>query len=215
MTDDDRRDFYSRIASKYDACATTDVGYEAHLRVPKRLLELYGKPKARVLDLGCGTGLSSVIFFECGFEVTGLDYSPGMLEVASKRPYKELFCRSVEEDFPVPNSSFDMVTALGVTEFVEEPARFLKRIWQKLQCGGLCAMTIPKPTDAAKELGIKTYTLEEFLEFVDIEQFEVVESMEFYGWESGHLAKLDGHEGNPHHRVDYNAVFLRKKVTGA
>lgn len=211
-SENDRRNFYSRIASRYEECAVTDVGYEAHLRVPRRLIEIHGKSEANVLDLGCGTGLSSVVFFDAGFEVTGLDYSPGMIEVASKRPYKELFCQSVEEDFPVPDSSFDIVTALGVTEFVEAPALFLKRIWQKLKFGGLCAMTIPKPTDAAEELGIRTYTLEEFLHFVDNEQFDVIESIKFYGWESGHLAKLDGHEGNPHHKVDYNAVFLRKRA---
>jgi 2-polyprenyl-3-methyl-5-hydroxy-6-metoxy-1,4-benzoquinol methylase len=210
-SENDRRDFYSRIAAQYDQCVVENVCYDAHLRVPKRVLELYGKPQAKVLDLGCGTGLSSVVFFDAGFEVTGLDYSPGMIEVASQRPYKELFCQSVEEEFPVPDFSFDIVTALGVTEFVEDPALFLKRIWQKLQPGGLCAMTIPKPTDAAQELGIKIYSLEEFMNFVDREQFDVIESSEFYGWESGHLSKIDGHSGNPHHRVDYCALFLRKR----
>ncbi len=210
MSNDDRRDFYSRIASKYDACVTTDARYDAHLRVPNKLVELYGQYKAKVLDLGCGTGLSSIVFFAYGFEVTGIDCSPGMIAVAGKRPYNKLFCQSVEDDYPVRDSYFDIVSALGVTEFVQDPLLFLRRVWQKLCTRGLCAMTIPKPTEAAEELGIKTYSLEEFLKFVDLEQFELAAQLEFYGWESGHLAKLDGHEGKSHHRVDYNAIFLRK-----
>jgi len=211
-SDDDRRNFYSRIAAQYDHAVVEHVRYQAHVRVPERLIELHAKKNARVLDLACGTGLGSISFFESGFEVVGIDYSSGMIDVARKRPYKELFCQSIEDDFPVADRSFDMVTALGVTEFVKNPAALMHRIWQKLCPGGLCALTIPKPTDAAQELDIKTYTLEEFLKFVDDQEFEVIETEEFYGWESGHLSVLDGRTGDPHHRVDYNALFLRKKI---
>jgi SAM-dependent methyltransferase len=40
---------------------------------------------ARLLDLGCGTGSSSKYFFEHGMRVEGLDLSPKMIELASRR----------------------------------------------------------------------------------------------------------------------------------
>jgi len=207
----DRRDFYSRIAAHYDEIVVNDVRYEAHVLVPQRLLELYAKPHARVLDLACGTGLGSMRFFEAGFDVVGIDYSSGMIDVARTRPYSQLYCQSIEDELPVPDDSFDIVTALGVTEFILDPAGLFKRIWRTLQPNGLCAVTIPKPTDAAAELGIKTYTVDEFLKFFDLDDYKLLDQIEFYGWESGHLGKLDGRENDPHHRVDYAASFLQKK----
>ena len=47
------------------------------------LLELFPIPKgARILDVGCGTGRHSVELAKRGFEVTGLDLTPAMLEIA-------------------------------------------------------------------------------------------------------------------------------------
>ena len=210
-SDQDRRDFYSRIAAQYDQTVVNDVRYEAHVIVPQRLIELYGKPEARVLDLACGTGLGSLRFFEAGFDVVGVDYSSGMINVAKTRPYVELFCQSIEDELPVADRSFDIVTALGVTEFILDPAALLKRIWRALKDNGLCALTVPKPTSAAAELKINTYAIDDFLNFIDQADYRVLDQIEFYGWESGHLAKLDGREGDPHHRVDYVALFLEKK----
>jgi ubiquinone/menaquinone biosynthesis C-methylase UbiE len=40
----------------------------------------YLQPNQSILDLGIGTGLSSVLFHKAGLEVHGLDNSPEMLE---------------------------------------------------------------------------------------------------------------------------------------
>jgi SAM-dependent methyltransferase len=54
-----------------------DVGY---------LLELIGfRPGLRVCELGCGPGWLSLLLAEGGAEVTGLDISPEMIEVAQER----------------------------------------------------------------------------------------------------------------------------------
>src|SRR5947207_3328347 len=38
------------------------------------------KPGARLLDLGCGTGLDLAYFAERGFRALGIDWSPAMVE---------------------------------------------------------------------------------------------------------------------------------------
>jgi ubiquinone/menaquinone biosynthesis C-methylase UbiE len=214
MTSDseyNRKEFFSKVASEYDKYATERLGYEAHLKVPAKLLELHNKNEGTVLDLACGTGLGSLLFFESGFAVTGIDFSPGMIDVARSHPYKKLYCQSIEEELPVEDRSFDIVTAIGVWEFVKDPQRLLERIWEKLDDGGLCGITIPKHSEAENELEIRTYTPERFIQFIDKQRFEIVSEMDFYGWESGHLSELIGETGRPHHRIDYHALCLRKR----
>lgn len=208
---DNRQDFYSKVATNYDHYAVERLGYKAHELVPKRLLELHNKQSGTVLDLACGTGLASLPFFEAGFDVIGIDYSPGMIEVARSRPYKELFCQSVEDELPVENSSFEIVTAIGVWEFIKDPARLLQQIWNKLTANGIAGITIPQKTEAESELGIRSYVPDDFIQLIDKRQFEIIDRQEFYGWESGHLAEIVGEKDAPHHRVDYTALFLEKR----
>src|SRR5512147_373992 len=50
-----------------------DLGIVMHLLPP---------PPARLLDLGCGTGWTSVFFARRGYEVTGQDIAPDMVAAA-------------------------------------------------------------------------------------------------------------------------------------
>ena len=45
----------------------------------------FPKDKKKLLELACGTGIQSVRFAKAGFDVTGLDLSEDMLEIARKR----------------------------------------------------------------------------------------------------------------------------------
>lgn len=208
--DDERRDFYSRIAKGYDDCVVNEIGYTAYKTLPERALELHPQAKT-VLDLACGTGLSSDTFFERGLEVTGIDYSPGMIEVARKRPYKELYCQRIDDVLPVADDSFDITTAIGVTEFIENPGALLQTVWQKLSASGLFALTLPIPSENCRALNIKHYTLESFMELVNPKEFNLADCFEMYGWKSGYLAAVDGEPSGVYLIVNYTAVFLRKQ----
>lgn len=221
MNDQELKQFFSRVADRYNQCALDKIGYVAHERLPKRLLELHHAKRDReveptssaplsVIDLACGTGLCSRLFFEAGCQVIGVDFSPGMLAVAGQLPYKQLICQSIEEDLPLPDNSFDLIIAVGVTEFIKVPAALFRRIGLKLKAGGLCALTLPKPSENDQELGIISYELEDYLKFINMNQFDLIEVEEFYGWESGHLSELEG-QTRPRYRIDYNALYLQKR----
>lgn len=47
------------------------------------------KSSTLVIDVGCGTGKLTVLMAKKGYDMTGLDVSPEMLEVASARGYEE------------------------------------------------------------------------------------------------------------------------------
>ncbi|MBE1554643.1 class I SAM-dependent DNA methyltransferase [Sporosarcina limicola] len=73
---------YSEFAFVYDELMT-DVPYDTYVE----LLDMAasGISGKRVLDIGCGTGLLSAKLAKQGADVTGIDLSTAMLEVAEQR----------------------------------------------------------------------------------------------------------------------------------
>lgn len=78
------RTAYDAMASAYDVF---NKAYQYESWTGKLLAEARsaGLEGNRLLDLGCGTGLSFVALLDRGFEVTACDISPGMLEIARRR----------------------------------------------------------------------------------------------------------------------------------
>ena len=77
---------FDRVSKGYDRMCAMNPGYRKHLRWSAERLGV--RPDARLLDLCCGTGLSTaalrVEYPEAG--ITGLDASAGMLERARTKP---------------------------------------------------------------------------------------------------------------------------------
>jgi SAM-dependent methyltransferase len=68
-----------RLAALYDALNPADASTAFYLSLP-------GAPPARILDVGCGTGLLACEFATRGYDVTGADPAAAMLAVARARP---------------------------------------------------------------------------------------------------------------------------------
>lgn len=77
---------FDRIALSYDLLTGLNPGYHRHLRMSAARLE--APASGRILDLCCGTGLSTeaVLTVYPKARVVGLDASAGMLEVARRKP---------------------------------------------------------------------------------------------------------------------------------
>lgn len=76
---------FDQVAGSYDLLTGLNPGYRKHLRWSAERLAL--PPGARVLDLCCGTGLSTTALARAipGARIDGLDASRGMIDVARKR----------------------------------------------------------------------------------------------------------------------------------
>jgi arsenite methyltransferase len=118
------------------------LGYPPHLldRIPTASLEAFTgvtnlasfaeiPHSARVLDLGCGAGLDSLVLAQRlnGFGmVLGVDFSSPMLDRA-RRSAAEIgltnvnFCQAGAERLPLPNAAFDAAIVNGI--FNLNPAR--------------------------------------------------------------------------------------------
>jgi SAM-dependent methyltransferase len=95
---------------------------------------------ARVLDLCCGTGQLARWLTACGYEVTGLDGSEAMLELAKRNaPKAELVCSdarafSFDEPFEAVLSTFDSVNHF---ESLDDVRTVFGNVFQALAPGGL------------------------------------------------------------------------------
>lgn len=73
---------FDAIAPTYDLLTGMNPGYHRHLRMSAE--RMHARPEARILDLCCGTGISTeaVQTVYPHAQIVGLDASSGMLEVA-------------------------------------------------------------------------------------------------------------------------------------
>ena len=75
---------------------------------------------ARVLDLGCGAGTFLRLAAERGADVTGLDASPGLIELARERiPSADLRIGELDR-LPFEDDAFDLVTGFNSFFFAED-----------------------------------------------------------------------------------------------
>jgi 2-polyprenyl-6-hydroxyphenyl methylase/3-demethylubiquinone-9 3-methyltransferase len=95
----------------------------------------------RVLDIGCGGGLLAEGMARRGARVTGIDLSPGALEVARLHAleggvaidYRQV---ATEELADTDHGTFDLVTCLEMLEHVPDPGQVIQAIARLVRPGG-------------------------------------------------------------------------------
>ena len=122
---DGARELYDKWAEDYDE-ALKSWSYPVPARVAEELIEL-GVPKdAKLLDLGCGTGMSGEALREAGFdgELVGVDISQVSLDVLMKdKPglYDSSTVGNLDQRLPevLGSGEFDAIVSVGVLSYVE------------------------------------------------------------------------------------------------
>lgn len=84
-------------------------------------------PDKRLLDIGCGTGLSLAPFVDLGMNLTGIDPSAYMLDKAAARlGHRVALHRGTAEDLPFDDNSFDTALLFFSLEFSDRPAKAIE-----------------------------------------------------------------------------------------
>ena len=106
---------FNRVADAYDLLVALNPGYRRHLALSARRLQL--APDARILDLCCGTGQSTLALRAAYPHATlvGLDVAAEMLQVARTRP--ELAGVTF-----LHGDGTDSMTLLRAAQTLDEPA---------------------------------------------------------------------------------------------
>lgn len=78
LTRDELRGEYDSIANEYERKLWFDQSILGIARLRKQLMS---RARGKILDVACGTGLNFPLFAP-GSDITAIDFSPGMLEIA-------------------------------------------------------------------------------------------------------------------------------------
>jgi SAM-dependent methyltransferase len=120
------------------------------------LEELGVGPGARLLDLGCGTGLLLEIASARGADLVGVDASPAMLEVAADRlPDAELHVADLQR-LPFSDGTIDAVSAVNAFQFAADPPRAIAEASRVLRPRGHLAVGLFAEPERAESTAVHT-----------------------------------------------------------
>jgi SAM-dependent methyltransferase len=105
--------------------------------LPEREVKALELCRGRVLDIGAGTGVHSLVLQERGFRVKAIDISPGAVEVMKIRGVREVVQENI---FRLEGEKFDtllmLMNGIGITETLDGLDHFLQHAKKLLNPGG-------------------------------------------------------------------------------
>jgi ubiquinone/menaquinone biosynthesis C-methylase UbiE len=164
-------DFFTRASGVWEDNYTGRAAdYRVHFFAERRLrvIEALGSVEGRrVLDVGCASGDLTLTLATSGARAFGADLTKSMVARAETRrreapPHlrdaagRAAFLAADAEGLPFPDQSFDMVTCIGVLEYVPDDGRGARELFRVLKPGGRLVITAPHRHAPAiwMELGI-------------------------------------------------------------
>lgn len=110
--------------------------------IKKVLNDLSLPNKAKILEMGCGTGGNLSLLSKYG-EVYGVELDSFARNYSLKRHIGPILPGSLPHDIPYQDSFFDLIVLLDVLEHVEEDGLSLVQLHKKLKPGGYLLITVP------------------------------------------------------------------------
>ena len=99
-----------------------------------------------MLDIACGSGYAAALAARRGAEVAGVDIAPALLEIARERTLEGSFLEGEMDALPLPDSRFDVATAVNGFQFALDPPKAFAEAARVLVPGGrLAAATFAEP----------------------------------------------------------------------
>ena len=124
-------DEYINIYDKYRPTPPKEILRQA--------LNYLDKPKAkRILDLGCGTGISTKVWENAAEEIIGVEPSKEMIKIAKRKSNNSQvkYLVGYSNDIPLPSNSIDIVSCSQSFHWME-PKSSLKEINRVLKDNGI------------------------------------------------------------------------------
>lgn len=111
---------FDQHADVFDNVLVDQLDYCVPLLVRQRLQALELGPFRRVLDLGCGTGLTGGALRDMAEDITGVDLSENMVEIAHEKDLYETLYVAEAVDFLDDNDDepFDLIVATDVLPYM-------------------------------------------------------------------------------------------------
>lgn len=132
----------------YKGTGVMDLVHQLRLRVVLDFASKLAPSRARrVLDAGCGAGLTTVELARRGYCVYAVDSVPDMIELTRAAADREevqsrvRLARGNVQDLPFADACFDLVIASGVLPWVPDPEDAVRELSRVLKPGGRIILT--------------------------------------------------------------------------
>ena len=134
----DKTKFWNRIAKKYSKRPVPSQEiYEEKLKRTQALFT----PESEVLEVGCGTGTTSLIHAPLVKHIIATDFSTSMIQIAKdkardKKIENVTFKVESIEEMDYAKKNFDMVMAHSVLHLLEDKREAIEKIYRLTKPGG-------------------------------------------------------------------------------
>jgi len=117
--------------------------YAARARLVLAVLKRHGvAPPAKVVDVGCGWGVTLDVLEAAGYGACGLDISRQILERID-RPNRQLIEADLNQKLPPEAGINDGLLSLDVIEHIDDDVGTVKRMAPLLRPGGIAVISVP------------------------------------------------------------------------
>ena len=135
---------FDEMADYFEEKLINELQYNGPESIKQLLDKQFTKSKTlRVLDAGCGTGLSAAALSEYAYHLTGVDLSPNMLSKASsKNIYDDLIESEITSYLMEHQSSFDLIVMVDLMIYFGPLDNLFKAVKKSLGDKGYLAFTL-------------------------------------------------------------------------
>ena len=151
------RHLFDQFATDYDQRMIGQLGYAAP-QILRGLADMVmaGRDSLTVLDLGCGTGLTGVVFQDLAYRLDGVDLSPAMIEKARARNlYDALAVADIEAALAEDGSDYDLILAADTLVYLGDLAPVFAGAHRRSKPDGFFLFTTESKEGEGFELGPK------------------------------------------------------------
>lgn len=145
---------YKNFAPSYEERMLEDLKYAG----PKHMLEAVraaiGEPEGlKVLDLGCGSGLAGMTFKKYAAQLTGVDLSQEMVDLARARNiYDRLELGEITEWLARDEENFDLIVSCDCLIYFGDLTNIAEAALSRLKPGGVFAFSMERGARAPFQL---------------------------------------------------------------
>ena len=149
---DDETDFYGKnywLEHQQDAFGNADIFTRARNDLTERNLHWlktllkYCLPPAKVLELGCAHGSFVALLRQAGYDATGAEMSPWVVEFGQKTFGVPISVGPVEA-LEIPPGSLDVIALMDVLEHLPDPVATMAHCLKLLKPDGLLLIQTPQ-----------------------------------------------------------------------
>jgi 2-polyprenyl-3-methyl-5-hydroxy-6-metoxy-1,4-benzoquinol methylase len=157
LVQNDESDFYGKnywLERQQDAFGTGDIFTRARTDLAERNLHWlkallkYRPPAAKVLELGCSHGSFVALMGSAGYDASGVEMSPWVVEFGEKTFGVPISVGPLE-NLDIPPGSLDVIVSMDVLEHLPDPVTTMARCLELLKPDGLLLLQTPQFKDGS------------------------------------------------------------------